>query len=600
MKKNTIHILVFLLCSFSINISFEAQVLDPELGLRADWLRGTYGLNWKPGRGANGVYEGRDYTIEHFLDQIKHLKTVDYIQVHLNESSIYSPVHAGTHALIESFWEGDTSSGNPINLVVPRASIGRDPFLEVIKAVKAAGLKVQVYVNSSNMLRRVGNSSPDDFPDVTNRWMNWCDTDATAQAFLNSKSYHTDGDNENRPYMFCYAEYILKDYAIRYGDLIDAWCFDSGRYMWQYGGDNQDSDDVNEQRIYQAFADACHAGNPEAAVSFQNSPGSNNLVDNPFTPATLFCDYMFGHPFNGGKNVGDNPANEFIIKWTADRNGYAHINDGKTRTWDDKVVGHYDPPMSSTKWNAGSEPGVSNDVFAEYYGKMMLGNGAVSFGIPLNGRYNFENKLLSQDWAMVQLELLEDYLSVHQFPGAPNWARQHTVLPDATVGEPYLHNLIDGVDFWDSEGDIITKLFAVETDTFPSWLTILETQAGVWTLSGTPTETALADYDFRLRVEDATGGNNRWVNLKVNGGVLATDTKELDKESFNLFPNPVNNTISLNIPIHSAKIIDLTGKVVKTYDSEIKKLDVSNLQSGIYILKGLSTDGIKMIKKFVK
>lgn len=513
LKKPLLFIILFTLF---ITDKIEAQVPQPDLGKRADWMRGTYGLNWKPGKGANGNYESKNYTIDHFLEQINHLKTVDYIQLHLNESNIYSPVHAAPHDLIESFWKGDMNDSNPINLVVPRNSIGKDPFLDIIKAVRAAGLKVQVYVNSSNMLRRAGKPSPDDFPDVTNRWMNWCDTDTNAQTFINSKSYHTDGINANRPYMFCYAEFILKEYAIRYGDLIDAWCFDSGRYMWQYGGDNRDSDDVNEQRIYQAFADACHAGNPNAAISFQNSPGNKNLVDNPYTPATLFCDYMFGHPFNGGKKVGSNAKNKFIIDWTVARNGYAHLDDynKSDRTWDDKVVGHYDPPMSTTRWNTGSTPGVDNAIFAAYYGDMILGNGAVSFGIPLKGRYNFENKLLCREWGVQQLELLEDYLSVNQFPGAPNWARQHTILPDATSGITYTYTLAEGTDFWDPEGDVITSLLT--TDSSPAWLTISKTEPSVWTLSGIPNETIDTEYKFNLVVHDASGSTNRLVNMNVN------------------------------------------------------------------------------------
>ena len=57
---------------------------------------------------------------------------------------------------------------------------------------------------------------------------------------------------------------------------------------------------VEGQRIYQAFADAVHAGNPNAAVSFNNSPGESDGINNPFTPATLYDDYMFGTPVSGG------------------------------------------------------------------------------------------------------------------------------------------------------------------------------------------------------------------------------------------------------------------------------------------------------------
>jgi len=117
---------------------------------RADWLRGSWGLNWKPTDLWNGA--GESLTIDLFIDSISHLKTIDYIQIHLNESYINSPSHLGPHEILESLWQGDTdTTGNPINLVVPRASAGVDPFLNIITATQKAGMKVQVYLNSSNM-----------------------------------------------------------------------------------------------------------------------------------------------------------------------------------------------------------------------------------------------------------------------------------------------------------------------------------------------------------------------------------------------------------------------------------------------------------------
>ncbi|MBU2950913.1 T9SS type A sorting domain-containing protein [Tamlana agarivorans] len=74
----------------------------------------------------------------------------------------------------------------------------------------------------------------------------------------------------------------------------------------------------------------------------------------------------------------------------------------------------------------------------------------------------------------------------------------------------------------------------------------------------------------------------------------------LKSESFRLFPNPASSQITFNMPIQSAKILDITGKVVKTYTSETKSLNVSDLESGIYFLKGVSTEGKIITKKFIK
>ena len=393
---------------------FSQTYPDSDLGLRASWMRGTYGLNWKPAKTENGKAEAPDLKIDAFLNQVKDLKKLGYIQVHLNESGGTSAVHLSPHGLIESFWEGDMQGGNPINLAVPRVSSGKTPLIDAMRAIKDAGLRVQIYANSANLLYAAST------PQVSVRFKKWCDTNPQAQAFINSKNYHKDPSFPNRKYMFCYAEFILKDYAIRYGDLVDAWLWDTGRTMWIEGGDNDmslnPSQNINDQRIYQAFAEACHAGNPDAAISFNNSPGANNFIDNPYTAATLFDDYTFGHPYSGGKNVGNVAQNLWALEWINDRNGYIYRNNpDDNRTWDDNIVGHWDPPMSVGQWNTGSMPGVPDAEFAEYYGTAILGNGAVSFGVPLVGRFNFnQSSLISREWGIHQLELLDAYLVENQ------------------------------------------------------------------------------------------------------------------------------------------------------------------------------------------
>jgi hypothetical protein len=140
----------------------------------------------------------------------------------------------------------------------------------------------------------------------------------------------------------------------------------------------------------------------------------------------------------------------------------------------------------------------------------------MSPGIPLLSTNDWDN-LLMEDYAMEQLRLLDVYLMENQSPGAPNWARQVTILPDAYIGRTYYHTLNMGVDFWDPEGDAIIGLFAVAEDNPPSWLTIAEStsQPGTWVLSGMVTDTEPTDYSFGLRIEDSSGGRNREAELEV-------------------------------------------------------------------------------------
>ncbi|ANW96097.1 glycoside hydrolase family 107 [Wenyingzhuangia fucanilytica] len=520
----------------------EAQKNDPNQGLRAHWLRGTWGINWKPVNLYNGGHEG--LSIEPFLNQISHIKTIDYIQVHLGESSIKSSVHMGPHSLLESFWEGDTdANGDPINLVVPRASYGEDPFLEIVKAIRAAGLKVMVYVNSSNMLSREGpgGSNPDYIPNITERWKEWCDTNAEAQAFIASQPYHTGVWDETsktyinsetefpeRKYMFCYAEFVLKEYAIRYGDLLDAWCFDSGSWMGM-NGDSQTNGIYEDQMIFNAFKAACHAGNPDAALSFQNSPERDTEELNPFSEAVHADDFMFGHPYNGGRDGGSHTIgtpslysrNYAHIEKMKETNGYAHRgSDPQTWTWDDNVVAHYDPPMSTTSWNGGNTPALTDEEFNLWNLEAVQNGGAISWGLPLVKKSGTNEQLVGTDWALAQLNGMDAHLMELEAPGAPNWSRQETVLSEAKIGEVYHHVLEEGKDFWDPE-NIGAISLSLSGDNVPTWITLEQTEPGIWTLSGTSTDTKATTYVFDIVAQDTDGSNTRTVSLEV-----ANDTKE--------------------------------------------------------------------------
>lgn len=388
-----------------------------ENGERANMFRGSWGGVWLPERMENGGME--TVSIDDFLSQISGLNSIGYIQIKLSEAFIYSPVHTAPHSVLESLWEGDVdANGDPINLIVPRTSSGVDPFLNWITAIRAAGLKNQVYVNSSNMLERVGFTNPATFPDVTARWKAYCDTNPTVQSFINSHPYINAGDPENRKYMFCYAEFILKEYAIRYGDLIDSWIFDSADFM-VYAGDDANSGVAADQRVYEAFADAVHAGNPYAPVAFNNGPNREDDIDNPFSAATRSDDYMFGHPYNGGNSIGNTSNGVYdlhlaLLDWIYDRSGNVHVSDGRPWAFDNRVVGHFYPPMSTTSWNSGITPALSDADFNLWNEIAITGGGSISWGLPLN-RSNVSNNsgpiLTVRDWGYDQLVGMDAHMS---------------------------------------------------------------------------------------------------------------------------------------------------------------------------------------------
>ncbi len=84
--------------------------------------------------------------------------------------------------------------------------------------------------------------------------------------------------------------------------------------------------------------------------------------------------------------------------------------------------------------------------------------------------------------------------------------------------------------------------------------------------------------------------------------VLANDTFE--KNNLKLFPNPVSNELNIdNSENLKIKVYDTTGKIVINEDSNIdlnRKVNVSNLNSGIYLLELIDNENNRLVKRFLK
>ncbi len=102
----------------------------------------------------------------------------------------------------------------------------------------------------------------------------------------------------------------------------------------------------------------------------------------------------------------------------------------------------------------------------------------------------------------------------------------------------------------------------------------------------------------------------RYFILKVNSEGLATFIKHTDikvQVGISIYPNPVIDevTITLINPMQSIKdiaIFDIQGKEVisKRINSSQLKLDISDISSGVYLIKGQTNTGLSFSRKFVK
>ncbi|MBU2950924.1 T9SS type A sorting domain-containing protein [Tamlana agarivorans] len=455
-------------------------------------------------------------------DRIKNLKTLDRLGVSFTNGAVLSAEHKVPHKLFDMLAGGDAVA--PAWGDLNSDSPDHDNLIEDIMKIKEAGFNVKAYTNSENFV----GPNADYLQPFVDSWMAYCDNDPEVQAFINSQPYHTGIWNSTtqqyedatatyplRKYMFCYAEFFLKDYALRYGEHFDSWIFDDGGTMEQMG-DNATSGVIEEQRIYQAYANAVHAGNPDIPIAFNNSRSTVNYDSYPFAHAVRFEDFTFGHAFGGNNNHAEKvTGNQFnsnykhVTRMTL-TNGYVH--DGGNWTWDDKIVGNFHSKLSTTAWKYGATQAWEQDDFNQWNLEAVQAGGSMTWG----GSFNRAETSI-YDWVYVLLEGLDNYLMANENPGPPNWSRAYTLLPPAYIGQAYQHTLIEGEDFWDPEGDAISAVLPITNA--PSWLTITEdaSNPGHWILSGVPDEASETLHQFELQATDANSESGvRSVELQVN------------------------------------------------------------------------------------
>ncbi|MFC5050755.1 Ig-like domain-containing protein [Rubritalea spongiae] len=494
------------------SLSLEAA---PAAGERAAHIRGT----WAAG-GEAGVEELKDF------------RTMDFAGVGFNSGATQSALHFVPHKLLESLSEGDVDeNGERINLVVPPwgdltlDEPENDTFLEEILEIKAAGFQVQSYTNCKNFVGDLGDS----YTVFVERWKEWCDTDPTAQAFIQSQPFHTgiwnrttqqyeDADSiyPDRKYMFCYAEFVLKDYSLRYGHHFDRWIFDSGDDIPRVG-DNGTSGLIEEQRLFQAFTNAVRAGNPDIPVAYNLGRSNIHYDGFPFHIAVQFEDFTFGHAYGGNTDHGSKENGAYDRNYNhvirmMETNGYVH--NGGNWTWDDLIVGNFHSKLATTSWSDGPFQAWEEADFLKWNEEALIAGGSMTWGGSTESSQGVK-KL--RGWAYDLLKANDDHLAAVQFPGAPNWARAYTILPEATIGQAYYHVLVEEVDFWDPEGDAIDAVWF--QDGAPAWLSIAEdaNNPGHWILSGTPTENAAVQYAFNIRARDVNlDARSRSIELQVN------------------------------------------------------------------------------------
>ncbi len=112
-----------------------------------------------------------------------------------------------------------------------------------------------------------------------------------------------------------------------------------------------------------------------------------------------------------------------------------------------------------------------------------------------------------------------------------------------------------------------------------------------------------------IEVDDVNLSNNNgnWIkdstaNYSESCGVLSTDDFVSDIEVA-FYPNPVKDILHLETPnavkINAIKVYDAIGRLVIEEKSHLKKLDVSNLSKGVFLVV-IETDNHRLTKRIMK
>ena len=146
------------------------------------------------------------------------------------------------------------------------------------------------------------------------------------------------------------------------------------------------------------------------------------------------------------------------------------------------------------------------------------------------------------------------------------------------------------------------------TPTFTPSTTLLHMTKGfvspiesLW-LTGDPLSPTITNSFGSLNEFPPNGTLYRFTGKRISTGI--TD-KNLNKEAISIFPNPVNDQLTIdtdNRLLENITITDVSGNVNRFQENlqTIQKVDVSYLSPGVYFIKSQFTDGAQQITKFIK
>lgn len=117
----------------------------------------------------------------------------------------------------------------------------------------------------------------------------------------------------------------------------------------------------------------------------------------------------------------------------------------------------------------------------------------------------------------------------------------------------------------------------------------------------TPREWRVATYLYASA--DSVGVNSAWrlgvhkVNTAFTDNNIASKNSGTINNTISFFPNPANNSLFLSQVADRVEIMDITGRIVRTFTNGETTLNISSLSAGQYLLR-TTNEGNTEIQKF--
>lgn len=105
-----------------------------------------------------------------------------------------------------------------------------------------------------------------------------------------------------------------------------------------------------------------------------------------------------------------------------------------------------------------------------------------------------------------------------------------------------------------------------------------------------------------IEIDDINWANNNWTDNIDEWSTFSENcqmsTNEQDFTTFQIFPNPTKNNLNFSETLKEINIYDLSGKLIQKGNGT--QINISNLQTGTYLIKGITNSGKTINQKFIK